>query len=118
MQPLPKIGSIACGAVAALLFANSLVVLAQGSPQGTRKDPVTTFQFGLRTDGAGLPGSGFFRSNTGLGSKSTVQDYSAQGGPAQFSQPNIVKSVPRNSVFSPQVTTKTDLDKPGTQRPK
>jgi phage tail-like protein len=58
-----------------------------GSP-GTRKDPLTTFLFGLALNGDGItmdPGTAFFKSVSGLKSETEVVDYS-EGGVNEFTR--------------------------------
>ena len=58
-----------------------------GSP-GTRKDPLTTFLFGLSLDGDGLTlqaSTAFFKSVSGLKSETEVVDYN-EGGINEFTR--------------------------------
>jgi hypothetical protein len=116
MPPLAR-GLVVCGVTAALLFPVSFAALAQANSKGYRYEPMTTFQFGLRSTVPGNP-SPYFRSTTGTASSSTVQDYPAQSGPAQLGQPNVLKNVPRNTLMDPQATIKTDSPAPGGVRTK
>lgn len=69
-----------------------------GSPTGTRKDPLTTFLFGLKIESAGVAeATAFFKSVSGLKAETEVVDYQ-EGGVNEFTRklqgvtkwPNIV----------------------------